>query len=94
MIQNPRFDPEQYVEQLAWRVQGGDSAEGRRALDARLLLNVFENTIDKLKHLNARLEDKIVTSETDLDVELKGHGKRVAELQEMNKVGCKDCTLI
>lgn len=84
-FENPRFDPEQYVEQLAWRVQGGDSAEGRRALDARLLLNVFENTIDKLKHLNARLEDKIVTSETDLGVELKGHGKRVAELQEMNK---------
>ncbi|XP_072023600.1 exocyst complex component 5-like isoform X2 [Amphiura filiformis] len=84
-FENPHFDPEQYVEQLAWRVSGGDSAEGRRALDAKQLLTVFENTIENLKHLGARMEDKIVTSERGLDVELKSHGKRVGDLQEMNK---------
>lgn len=74
------------MEQLAWRVQGGDSAEGRRALDARQLLGVFESTIDNLKQFSGRMEEKIGSLERGLVVELKSHGKRVADLQEMNKV--------
>ncbi|XP_022101262.1 exocyst complex component 5-like isoform X2 [Acanthaster planci] len=85
-FENATFDPEQYIEQLAWRTQGGDSKEGPQDFDAKKMLRAFENTIEELKLLSMRMEERTGKLEASIRSETKNHAKRVAQLQEHNKM--------
>ena len=85
--QSATFDPEQYIEQLAWRTQGGDSREGPQDFDAKKMLRAFENTIEELKLLSMRMEERTGKLDAGVRSETKNHAKRVTQLQENNKVG-------
>ena len=86
IFQSATFDPEQYIEQLAWRTQGGDSKEGPQDFDAKKMLRAFENTIEELKLLSMRMEERTGKLDANIRAETKSHAKRVAQLQENNKV--------
>ncbi|XP_033629656.1 exocyst complex component 5-like isoform X2 [Asterias rubens] len=85
-FESATFDPEQYIEQLAWRTQGGDSKEGPQDFDAKKMLRAFENTIEELKLLSMRMEERTGKLDANIRAETKSHAKRVAQLQENNKM--------
>ncbi|XP_038046156.1 exocyst complex component 5-like isoform X2 [Patiria miniata] len=85
-FESATFDPEQYIEQLAWRTQGGDSKEGPQDFDAKTMLRAFENTIEELKLLSMRMEERTGKLDASIRAETKNHAKRVAQLQENNKM--------
>ena len=50
------------------------------------MLQAFENTIEELKLLSMRMEERTGKLESSIRAETKSHAKRVAQLQEHNKV--------
>ncbi|XP_071478533.1 exocyst complex component 5-like [Diadema antillarum] len=84
-FEKPDFDPEQHVEQLAWRVLGGDTRDGPGSFDPKKMLNAFVCTIDDLKLSSQRVEDKITKLEHGMKTEMKQHAKRISQFQEHNK---------
>ncbi|XP_041469326.1 exocyst complex component 5-like [Lytechinus variegatus] len=80
------FDPEQHVEQLAWRVLGGDTRDGPGSFDPKKMLNAFVCTIEELKLSSARVEEKITKLEHGMKTEMKQHAKRISQLQDHNKL--------
>ncbi|XP_071833640.1 exocyst complex component 5-like isoform X3 [Apostichopus japonicus] len=84
-FENPEFDSQQYVEQLAWRVMGGDRKEGPTMFDPHKMLESFQYSIEQLKKMSERMDDKIKRLEDDLQSETKAHSQRISQLQDSNK---------
>ncbi|XP_066280849.1 exocyst complex component 5-like [Branchiostoma lanceolatum] len=80
------FDPEDYVERLAWRQHGGGSKGGAENFDPQMLLNVFTHTIEELKVLNEKTQRRVEKLEQLSQKEEKEHKARVAELQKLNQM--------
>lgn len=85
-FENPEFDSQQYVEQLAWRVLGGDRKEGPTMFDPHKMLESFQYSIDQLKKMSEKMEEKIKRLEEELQNETKAHSDRITQLQDSNKM--------
>ena len=57
-FQDP-FDPDEFVERLAWRTTGGMSRNNPDDFDPMAMHAAFEKTIKDLKTMNIRMEKKV-----------------------------------
>ena len=85
LLKDP-FDPDEFVERLAWRTAGGVSRGNTEDFDPMLLHAAFEKTIRELKEMNVRIQNQVESLETQCTDEEKVHWQRVAELQKHNQV--------
>ncbi|XP_070578409.1 exocyst complex component 5-like [Ptychodera flava] len=76
------FSAEDYVERLAWNVQGGTTERGPESFDPKKLLISFENKIEELKLLNEKTEKRIEKLEQIVQTEYNRHAETLAELQQ------------
>lgn len=74
------------MEQLAWRVLGGDRKEGPTMFDPHKMLESFQYSIEQLAKMSERMDEKIKRLEEDLQSETKAHSQRISQLQDSNKV--------
>ena len=86
LLQDP-FDPNEFVERLAWRATGGLTGRTKpEDFDPMELHKSFEKTIKDLKDLNVRMQRKVERLETECKEEEKSHWSRVGNLQKDNQV--------
>ena len=57
-MQDP-FDPDEFVERLAWRTTGGMSRNNPDDFDPMAMHMAFEKTIKDLKAMNVKMEKKV-----------------------------------
>lgn len=79
------FDPQEYVERLAWRTPGGGTKGGAQSFDPRRLCEEFSAHIEELKILDARIQHKVDKLEVALEKESRQHKERIGELQKSNQ---------
>ncbi|XP_033115863.1 exocyst complex component 5-like [Anneissia japonica] len=86
-FENPYFEPTHYVEQLVWRVQGEDRKyrPGSGAFNAKQMLIAFESTIEELKLMSMKMDEKIKKEELSLQNERTRHAVSVDGLRKTNK---------
>ncbi len=84
-LQDP-FDPEEFVERLAWRTTGGVSRANVDDFDPMLLHDAFEKTIKDLKEMNVMIQRQVDRLEGVCKDEEKIHWQKVTELQKHNQV--------
>jgi recyclin-1 len=82
-LEQDPFDPEEFVERLAWRATAGKFDPD--SFDPDLLLESFESGIRELKQIYETHKHKCERSDEVLKNEEKKHWKRVYELQEKCK---------
>lgn len=80
------FDPEEFVERLAWRTMGTKARSNPDEFYPMTLHGAFEKTIRDLKDMNARMQKNVEKLESECQEEEKRHWQRVAELQKTNQV--------
>ncbi|XP_078000642.1 exocyst complex component 5-like [Glandiceps talaboti] len=76
------FGAEDYVERLAWNVQGGTTERGPETFDPKKLLVSFENTIEELKLLGEKIGKRIEKLEQTVQTEYNRHAETLADLQK------------
>ena len=84
-MQDP-FDPDEFVERLAWRTTGGVSRTKAEDFDPMVLHSAFEKTIKSLKDMNVTVQKNIERLEGGCKDEEKVHWLKVTELQKHNQV--------
>ncbi|XP_071963133.1 exocyst complex component 5-like [Antedon mediterranea] len=86
-FENPYFEPSHFVEQLAWRVQGENKRNGDETgtFDAKKMLIAFECTIEELKLMSMKMDEKIKKEELSLQSERTRHAVSVDGLRKTNK---------
>ena len=82
-LEQDPFDPEEFVERLAWRATAGKFDPD--SFDPELLLESFESGIRELKQIYETHKHKCERSDEVLKNEEKRHWTRVYELQERCK---------
>ena len=82
-LEQDPFDPEEFVERLAWRATAGKFEP--ESFDAELLHEAFESGIRELKQIYETHKHKCERSDEVLKNEEKRHWTRVYELQEKCK---------
>jgi len=80
------FEPDEYVERLAWRTPGGGTKGGLSGFSPQLLNDEFVAHIHELKLLDGRLQKKIEKLEAATDREAAGHTSKVLDLHKSNQV--------
>ncbi|PSN43859.1 Exocyst complex component 5 [Blattella germanica] len=78
------FDPEEFVERLAWRTVA-DSREGTGNFDPVLLHETFLQAIKDLQMLQERQQKKCERLEMMCREEENGHWQQISQLQDKNK---------
>ncbi|XP_063222638.1 exocyst complex component 5 [Bacillus rossius redtenbacheri] len=84
MEQEP-FDPEEFVERLAWRTLEGTREDGVGQFDAVLLHDTFLQAIKDLQLLQERQQKKCERLEIMCREEENGHWQKISQLQDRNK---------
>lgn len=84
-FQNP-FDPDEFVERLAWRSCGGIARRTSEEFDPMLLYQAFERTISDLKDMSVRIQKNVAKLEEFCQDEEKTHWNKVSNLQRRNEV--------
>lgn len=80
------FDPEEFVERLAWRTVNDSSKEGSKgAFDPVLVHETFLHAIKDLQILQERQQKKCEKIEMSVKEEETRHTFEVIELQDRNK---------
>ena len=74
----------EFVERLAWRTSGGTAKASE--FDPMVLHGVFEQTIEDLKDMRARIQRHVHKVEGTCKDEEKVHWQKVTELQKHNQV--------
>lgn len=54
--------------------------------DPHKMLESFQHSIDQLKGMSEKMEEKIKRLEEELHTETKAHSDRITQLQDSNKV--------
>ena len=80
------FDPDEFVERLAWRTIGSSSRNDADQFDPIQLQVAFERTIQELKDMDQRVQGQVQKLENQCKDEEKAHWDRVADLQKKNQV--------
>ncbi|XP_066993892.1 exocyst complex component 5 isoform X2 [Anabrus simplex] len=80
------FDPEEFVERMAWRTVGGTREEGTGNFDPVLLHETFLQAIKDLQVLQERQQKKCERLEMICREEEVNHWHEVSQMQERNTV--------
>lgn len=86
-LEQEPFDPEEFVERLAWRTTGGTGISNKQNEDFEpmVLHDAFEQAIRDLKMLDEMTQKKSERLEMMCKEEEKRHWQKIAELQTKNK---------
>lgn len=85
-LEQEPFDPEEFVERMAWRTVSGSRDDGSSNFDPILLHETFLQAIRDLQMLQDRQQKKCERLETMCREEEMNHWQRVYQMQERNKV--------
>jgi len=80
------FDPDEYVERLAWRTPGGGTKGGASGFNPNQLYNEFVGHIKELQLLDSKIQKKVERLENSLENEARAHTVKVTDLQRSNQV--------
>ncbi|XP_013404550.1 exocyst complex component 5 [Lingula anatina] len=83
-VQNDPFNPEEFVERLAWKATNGKCTTSAD-FDPMSLHQAFEKMILDLKEEEVRVAKRAERLETQVKEEEKKHRQRVSELQKQNQ---------
>ncbi|KAK7869410.1 hypothetical protein R5R35_000706 [Gryllus longicercus] len=84
-LEQEPFDPEEFVERMAWRTVGASRDENPGNFDPVLLHETFLQAIKDLQILQERQQKKCERLEMICREEEIGHWQKVSQLQEKNK---------
>lgn len=84
-VRQDPFDPEEFVERLAWRTTGGVIRNKPADFDPVTMHAAFERTIRELKDMNVQIQQQVEKLEAACKEEEKAHWQRVGELQKHNQ---------
>lgn len=84
-LEQEPFDPEEFVERLAWRTVADTRNEGTGNFDPVLLHETFLQAIKDLQLLQERQQKKCERLEMMCREEENGHWQQIAQLQDKNK---------
>lgn len=84
-LEQEPFDPEEFVERLAWRTVADSRGEGTGHFDPVLLHETFLQAIKDLQILQERQQKKCERLEMMCREEENGHWQRISQLQDRNK---------
>ncbi|XP_069683287.1 exocyst complex component 5 [Periplaneta americana] len=84
-LEQEPFDPEEFVERLAWRTVADTRNEGTGNFDPVLLHETFLQAIKDLQLLQERQQKKCERLEMMCREEENGHWQQISQLQEKNK---------
>ncbi|XP_002734610.1 exocyst complex component 5-like, partial [Saccoglossus kowalevskii] len=76
------FSGDDYVERLAWNVQGGTTERGPESFDPQKLLLSFGNTIEELKLFGEKVHKRIEKLEQTVQTEYNRHAETLVDLQK------------
>ncbi|XP_066993893.1 exocyst complex component 5 isoform X3 [Anabrus simplex] len=85
-LEQEPFDPEEFVERMAWRTVGGTREEGTGNFDPVLLHETFLQAIKDLQVLQERQQKKCERLEMICREEEVNHWHEVSQMQERNTV--------
>lgn len=84
-LEQEPFDPEEFVERLAWRTVADSRGEGTGHFDPLLLHETFLQAIKDLQLLQERQQKKCERLEMMCREEENGHWQQISQLQDKNK---------
>lgn len=84
-LEQEPFDPEEFVERLAWRTVADTRGEGTGHFDPVLLHETFLQAIKDLQILQERQQKKCERLEMMCREEENGHWQHISQLQDRNK---------
>ncbi|KAJ9578780.1 hypothetical protein L9F63_004988 [Diploptera punctata] len=84
-LEQEPFDPEEFVERLAWRTVADSRGEGTGHFDPLLLHETFLQAIKDLQLLQERQQKKCERLEMMCREEENGHWQQISQLQDRNK---------
>jgi hypothetical protein len=84
-LEQEPFDPEEFVERLAWRTVADSRGEGTGHFDPVLLHETFLQAIKDLQILQERQQKKCERLEMMCREEENGHWQHISQLQDRNK---------
>lgn len=84
-LEQEPFDPEEFVERLAWRTVEGNREDGSSTFDPILMHETFLQAIKDLKLLQERQQKKCEKLEAICREEEAAHWQDISQLQEKNK---------
>lgn len=79
------FDPQEYVERLAWRTPGGGTKGGAQGFNPHMLHNEFIAHINELKVLDGKIQHKAEKLEAALEKESRSYTDKMGELVTRNQ---------
>lgn len=85
MFEDP-FDPDEYVERLAWRTPGGGTKGGPSEFNPQALYDEFVAHIQELKVFDGKLQKKVEKLEDATEREAAAHTSKVMELHKSNQL--------
>ncbi|CAH1793026.1 unnamed protein product [Owenia fusiformis] len=85
-LEQDPFDPDEFVERLAWRTTGGISKATADDFDPMALHEAFENMIKDLKDLSVQTQERTTRLEEQCKKEEEAHWQRVGALQKNNQL--------
>ncbi|XP_023711721.1 exocyst complex component 5 isoform X2 [Cryptotermes secundus] len=88
-LEQEPFDPEEFVERLAWRTVADSRGEGTGHFDPVLLHETFLQAIKDLQLLQERQQKKCERLEMMCREEENGHWQQISQLQDRNKASVK-----